>query len=135
MPVKKTVKKKGAPKIEKPETSLADEILNSNDSTEFLDILDATPDILDEMIAEEATHEPPEVAKIPVIDPKPYQPIKTEGVRFYMKEFANTTPHGSVGHDLIWSVKFDEHGMSEFVTEPKVIEKLRDKAGWKVFKA
>lgn len=126
MPQKKKIK--AAPEKQ----SLADEILNSNDSTEFLDILDATPDILDEMLTEEAIPEPPEVAAIPVLTPKPYQ---ERGVRFYNKELAGLTPHGSVGHDLLWSVKFDEHGMSEFVNDEKVIDKLVNKMGWKVFKA
>lgn len=129
MPAKKTAKKKVAPKIAK-ETSLADEILNGTPVVDTPAAIE--PEVVEpvqEVIADE-----PEVAKIPVIDPKPYQPIKTEGTRFYMRELAGLTPHGSVGHDLLWSVKFDEHGMSEFVTEPKVIEKLR-KMGWKEFKA
>ena len=71
------------------------------------------------------------MAQIPVVEAKPYE---EKGVRFFMKEMANIAPHGTVGHDLQWRVKFDEHGISEFVTNKEVIEKLL-RMGWKVFKA
>lgn len=49
---------------------------------------------------------------------------KDNGKRLYNPSAANKTVQGSVGHDLLFKVKFDENGVSEVVDEDKVVEKL-----------
>ena len=115
MPPKKKVTAK------KLAISLADEILNGSD--EQIPVI--------ETIQPEVA---PEAVPIPVVKTEPYQDKKQTGVRFFDPQLAGKTPHGSVGHDLLWSAKFDEKGISEVVTEPKVIEKLL-RMNWKVYKA
>ena len=123
MPRKKVQKPK-VEKVEKPGVSLVDEILNSTSSeTKIEDNVEPIPEV---------PIEAPPVTAIPVVDPEPYP--DQQGVRFYDKGMANKVGQGSVGHDLLFKVKFDEHGISEFVTDPKVIEKLL-RVGWQIFKA
>ena len=147
MPSKNRKKNNVKPKVEKPKTSLADEILNGTPPVEEGNGADfpyreykMTPVMEDspsgqgivEPIQEVAKKAEPEVAQIPVIKANPYD--DQNGVRFYDRSLAGRTAHGSVGHDLIFDVLFDENGLSEFVTDEKVIDKLL-RCGFKVFKA
>jgi len=121
---KQKSKVKKVEKVEKPGVSLVDEILNSTSpETKIKDNVEPIPEVLTEA---------PPVTAIPVVDPEPYP--DQQGVRFYNNSLAGKSGQGSVGHDLLFKVKFDEHGISEFVTDQRVIDKLL-KVGWKIFKA
>ena len=144
---KRTAKKRVSKKIEpKAATSLADEILNGAPQVEEVKETDSayhdykmTPVMEDSPVESEVVEPAPEVAEksepdvaeIPVVKAKSFD---ENGVRFYDKSLAGRTAQGSVGHDLIFKVAFDDKGLSEFVTDEKVIDKLL-KCGYKVFKA
>jgi len=138
MPSKNRKKTNVKPKVEKPKTSLADEILNGTPQVEEVKepeliepeapIADKEPENFEQP---QETEKEPEVAEIPVVKAKSFD---ENGVRFYDRILAGRTAHGSVGHDLIFDVPFDKNGLSEFVTDEKVIDKLL-RCGYKVFKA
>jgi len=126
---KKRVSKKIEPKAATP--SLADEILNGTPQVEEVKEPELIEPEVVEPVPEVAEKPEPDVAEIPVVKAKSFD---ENGVRFYDKSLAGRTAQGSVGHDLIFKVAFDDKGLSEFVTDEKVIDKLL-KCGYKVFKA
>jgi len=86
----------------------------------------ADPQVAESKEKQEEVKKPEEKAKevtpIPLIKNDVSQ--KDGGKRLYNPSAANKTVQGSVGHDLLFKVKFDENGVSEVVHENKVVEKL-----------